>query len=53
MRNQGSITRRQAQDILGVGQSRTLKILKKMTAEKLILQVGKGKNVEYHLNKVK
>ena len=47
MKNQGSITRRQAQNILGVGQSRTLKILKKMTAEKLISQVGKGKNVEY------
>lgn len=53
MRNQGSITRRQALNILGVGQSRTLKILKNMTAEKLILQIGKGKNIEYHLNKVK
>lgn len=46
---QGSITRRQAQKVLGVGQSRALKVLREMVEAKLIRQIGKGKNTEYIL----
>ena len=46
---QGSITRRQTQKILGVGQSRALKVLREMVEAKLIRQIGKGKNTEYIL----
>lgn len=49
--NQGSITRNQTQNILGVGQSRALKILNEMVHENLIVPFGKGKNIEYHLYK--
>ncbi len=47
--NQGSITRNQTQSILGVGQTRALKILNEMVEAKLIVPIGKGKNTEYRL----
>lgn len=46
---QGSITRKQTQKVLGVGQSRALKVLREMVEAKLIRQIGKGKNTEYIL----
>lgn len=46
---QGSITRQQAQNILKVGQSRALNVLKKMVEEKLIVAVGKGKIGRAHV----
>jgi Fic family protein len=47
--NQGSITRNQTQSILGVGQTRALKILNEMVEAKLLVPIGKGKNTEYRL----
>lgn len=46
---QGSITRNQTQNLLGVGQSRALKVLNEMVEAKLIVPFGKGKNTEYRL----
>lgn len=46
---QGSITRNQVQNILGVGQTRALRILNEMVEAKLIMSFGKGKNTEYQL----
>lgn len=45
----GSVTRKQVQNILDVGQSRALNILKEMVDIKIISQVGKGKNTKYRL----
>lgn len=46
---QGRITRNQIQSILGVGQTRALKVLNEMVEAKLITPIGKGKNTEYRL----
>ena len=46
---QGSITRKQTQNILDVRQSRALKVLNQMVEANLIIPVGKGKNTEYRL----
>lgn len=48
---QGSITRNQTQNILGIGQTRALEILNEMVVAKLIMAFGKGKNTEYRLYK--
>jgi ATP-dependent DNA helicase RecG len=43
----GSITRSETQNILNVGQTRAINILKEMSNEGLIKKVGKGKNTKY------
>lgn len=43
----GSITRVITQNILNVGQTRAINILKEMTDAGLIKKVGRGKNTEY------
>ncbi|MDD2495501.1 MAG: putative DNA binding domain-containing protein [Tissierellia bacterium] len=43
----GSITRSETQNILNVGQTRAINILKEMSNESLIKKVGKGKNTKY------
>ncbi|MDF2674377.1 MAG: hypothetical protein K0R09_2645 [Clostridiales bacterium] len=45
----GSITRYQKQSILGVGQSRGLKVSKEIVDAKIIVSSGRGKNTEYLL----
>jgi ATP-dependent DNA helicase RecG len=47
--DKGSITRNETQNILGVGQSRALKVLNEMVEAKLIVPIGKGKNTEYQV----
>lgn len=44
---QGRITRKQTQKVLGVGQSRALKVLGEMVEAKLIVPIGKGKSTVY------
>ncbi len=43
----GSITRNEVQEILNVGQTRAIYILKEMVNENLIKTVGKGKRTMY------
>lgn len=43
----GSITRSETQNILNVGQTRAINILKEISNERLIKKVGKGKNTKY------
>lgn len=46
----GSIKRYEVQSLLGVGQSRALKILHEMVNVDMIVASGNGRTTEYHLN---
>ena len=43
------ITRKQAQELLGVGQTQTGRILKSMVNDGLIVQVGGSRSTRYEL----
>ena len=48
-KEQGSITRKEVELLLTMGQSSCGRLLKKMTENGLLIQEGKGKNTRYSL----
>lgn len=48
-RQQGLVTRKEIESLLGIGQSSCGRLLKKMTENGLLIQKGKGKNMHYCL----
>lgn len=50
-KNRGSITRREVESLLGIGQTTCGRLLRQMTENGLIIQEGKGKNTHYCLPK--
>ena len=47
-REQGAVSRRDVEALLGLGQSSTGRLIKRMLQEGLLTQDGKGKNTKYH-----
>lgn len=50
-KNRGSVTRRDVESLLGIGQTTCGRLLRQMTENGLIIQEGKGKNTHYCLPK--
>lgn len=48
---QGTVTRKEIEKLLGIGQSTSGRLIKRMVEEGLIVQVGKGKSTKYRLPK--
>ena len=46
----GEITREDAEELLGISASTTLRILKKMVEDGILLKQGKARNAKYILN---